>query len=131
MRGRPIPPPGGSRALVAAVIAAAVVLPAPEAAAPAGSGRPPAAATADLGPPWAGAGGRHALRAQDAAPSPGGSPPCGSPDPASGSVDDVRREAYRSVFGGAVGRTPAMWQFLENGDPAQVRHLRALLESRP
>ena len=65
---------------------------------------------------------------------------------------DVRKEAYWSVFGGAAGQTyghNSVWQFLSDRRPAvlgargdwraalddpaggQMRHLRALMESRP
>jgi hypothetical protein len=65
---------------------------------------------------------------------------------------DVRRDAYWSVFGGAAGHTyghHAVWQFLDDGRAAalgargdwrdalgheaagQMRHLKALMESRP
>ncbi|MHA6624440.1 glycoside hydrolase family 140 protein [Pseudonocardia sichuanensis] len=79
-------------------------------------------------------------------------PICWKPEDGFSTPEDVRRNAYWSVFGGAAGHTyghHAVWQFLtEDGDaslgargtwtealdfPAgqQMRHLRALVESRP
>jgi hypothetical protein len=79
-------------------------------------------------------------------------PICWKPEDGFSTPEDVRRNAYWSVFGGAAGHTyghHAVWQFLtEDGDaslgargtwtealdfPAgqQMRHVRALVESRP
>ncbi len=79
-------------------------------------------------------------------------PICWKPEDGFSTEEDVRRNAYWSVFGGAAGHTyghHAVWQFLtDDGDaslgargtwtaaldfPAgqQMRHLRALMESRP
>jgi hypothetical protein len=79
-------------------------------------------------------------------------PICWKPEDGFSTAEDVRRNAYWSVFGGAAGHTyghHAVWQFLEDGESAslgargswtealdfpagqQMRHLRALVESRP
>jgi hypothetical protein len=79
-------------------------------------------------------------------------PICWKPEDGYSTDEDVRRNAYWSVFGGAAGHTyghHAVWQFLEeDGDPQlgargnwidalefpagrQMQHLRALMESRP
>lgn len=79
-------------------------------------------------------------------------PLCWKPEDGFSTEHDVRNNAYWSVFGGAAGHTyghHAVWQFLEaDGSPqlgargnwidamrfpagTQMRHLRALMESRP
>ncbi|WP_219412821.1 glycoside hydrolase family 140 protein [Pseudonocardia nigra] len=79
-------------------------------------------------------------------------PICWKPEDGFSTDEDVRRNAYWSVFGGAAGHTyghHAVWQFLEEGARAQLgargswtdaldfpaggqmQHLRALMESRP
>jgi hypothetical protein len=79
-------------------------------------------------------------------------PICWKPEDGFSTEEDVRRNAYWSVLGGAAGHTyghHAVWQFLEDGRSAslgargswtealdfpaagQMQHLRALVESRP
>ncbi|HLU56441.1 MAG TPA: glycoside hydrolase family 140 protein [Pseudonocardia sp.] len=79
-------------------------------------------------------------------------PICWKPEDGFSTEEDVRRNAYWSVFGGAAGHTyghHAVWQFLtEDREPSlgargtwtaaldfpagkQMRHVRALVESRP
>jgi hypothetical protein len=79
-------------------------------------------------------------------------PICWKPEDGYSTDEDVRRNAYWSVFGGAAGHTyghHAVWQFLEDGESAQLgargtwtkalefpagnqmQHLRALMKSRP
>jgi hypothetical protein len=79
-------------------------------------------------------------------------PICWKPKDGFSTEEDVRRNAYWSVFGGAAGHTyghHAVWQFLEDGKSAslggrgswtkalefpaggQMQHVRALMESRP